>query len=136
MTTNTGVATKVGVTTKICPTCGCSLVRLGIADDKAETFTYRGSLYYFCCQGCKDQFVGDPEPFIAELDDLHVCPACLAEKPTAYTVPVVHEGVTIRFCRCTHCKEAFEKDPTYYLDRLAGKTDFKGLFAGLDSSCC
>ncbi|PCI51468.1 MAG: hypothetical protein COB49_01740 [Alphaproteobacteria bacterium] len=122
--------------TKICPTCGCSLVRLGITDQQSEQLTFQDMQYFFCCQGCKDIFLKDPEPFVKEVADIHVCPVCLAEKPTAYTVSLIHKGQQIHFCRCIFCTEAFKKDPDYYLDRLAGKTDFKGLFDGNDVSCC
>ena len=122
--------------TKICPTCGCSLVRLGITDQQSAQLTFQDVQYFFCCQGCKDSFLKDPEPFVKEVADMHVCPVCLAEKPTAYTVSLNHEGQQIHFCRCIFCMETFKKDPDYYLARLAGKTDFKGLFDGHEGSCC
>lgn len=122
--------------TKICPTCGCSLVRLGIADEQADRTTYKSTEYFFCCSGCREIFENNPAPFVKEFEDTHVCPTCLAEKPTAYTVAVNHDGEDIRFCRCPYCIDAFRKDPDFYLDRLAGKTDFAGLFDGVDTSCC
>jgi len=122
--------------TKVCPTCGCSLVRLGITDKQAVQLRFQETDYSFCCQGCADIFQKDPVPFVEEVKDMHVCPVCLAEKPTAYSVPLRHEGQEIRFCRCPFCTETFQKDPTFYLDRLAGKTDFKGLFAHTNTSCC
>ncbi len=122
--------------TKICPTCGCSLVRLGITDQQAVQVNYKEIDYFFCCQGCADIFLKGPEPFVMEVKDMHVCPVCLAEKPTAYSVPIMHKGQEIRFCRCTFCAKAFKIDPKYYLDRLAGKTDFKGLFEGQEVACC
>ena len=122
--------------TKICPTCGCALVRLGISEDREVPGSFGGSEYFFCCQGCKDIFLKDPEPFIAEFSDTHVCPTCLAEKPTAQTVLLVHKGQDFRFCRCTHCLIKFKEDPDQFIDRLAGKTDFKGLFAHMEVGCC
>ena len=122
--------------TKICPTCGCSLVRLGISDQQATQLTYQGSNYFFCCEGCKDIFLTDPDFFAKEVSDIHVCPVCLAEKPTSYTVSLVHQGQKIQFCRCTFCMETFKKDPEFYMNRLVGLTDFKGLFDGQDTSCC
>ena len=74
-----------------------------------------------------------PEPFIREVEDMHVCPTCLAEKPSAYTVLLKYNAMDIRFCRCTHCMESFKKNPNHYLDRLAGKTDFKGI---IDCEVC
>jgi YHS domain-containing protein len=54
------------------------------------------------------------------VSNLAVCPVCLGEKLLESTVEVVHAGGTLRFCRCPHCTEAFEKDPDHYLNRLAG----------------
>lgn len=77
---------------KICPTCGCSLVRLGITDEQAVEAAYNEIVYFFCCQGCADIFQKQPERFVEEVRDIHVCPACLADKPTAYTVPYCTTG--------------------------------------------
>ncbi|MCH7590867.1 YHS domain-containing protein, partial [PVC group bacterium] len=52
--------------TIICSTCGCSLVRLGISKDKASTSFFDDKELYFCCQGCVDLFVTDPEKYIKE----------------------------------------------------------------------
>ena len=67
--------------TPICPTCSCSLVRLKISKDKAATSRYEGEEYHFCCQGCVDIFVDDPQKYLQEINDFIVCPTCLAEKP-------------------------------------------------------
>ena len=66
--------------TLICPTCGCSLVRLGISKDQATPYSHEGKEYFFCCQGCVDVFAADPEKRLEETKDLIVCPTCLAEK--------------------------------------------------------
>ena len=50
--------------TLICLTCGCSLVRLGISSDKVATHNHDGEARYFCCQGCVDLFVTDPEKYL------------------------------------------------------------------------
>jgi YHS domain-containing protein len=106
--------------TPICPTCGCSLVRLGMARADATAHTHGGKELLFCCQGCVDLFTEQPEAYLAEVRDWVVCPACLAEKPKALTVTVEHEGETIHFCRCPCCQDAFRKDPEALLRRLAG----------------
>ena len=67
--------------TQICPTCSCSLVRLKISKGKAATSRYEGKEYHFCCQGCVDIFVTDPQKYLQEISDFIVCPTCLAEKP-------------------------------------------------------
>jgi len=74
--------------TLICPTCNCSLVRLGIAPDKAATYSHNGEKLYFCCQGCADVFIAstDPQKYLDEIKDLIVCPSCLGEKPPELAV--------------------------------------------------
>ncbi len=104
----------------ICPTCGCSLVRLGIAKDQAPTNTSDGREYRFCCQGCVDLFIADPAKHLEETKDLIVCPTCLAEKPPESTFTLEHAGRQIHFCRCPHCHDVFQKAPDYYLKRLQG----------------
>ena len=106
--------------TPICPTCGCSLVRLGIAKDEAVTHNHEGHEYLFCCQACVDLFSADPAKHLQETQGLIVCPTCLAEKPRLSTFTLEHAGQQIRFCRCPHCVEAFRKAPDYYLKRLEG----------------
>jgi YHS domain-containing protein len=105
--------------TSICPACGCSLVRLGIKPDQAQRHSHGGTEYLFCCPGCVDIFVQDPEKYLAEIRDLIVCPTCLAEKPLASTVSIEHEGRSIYFCRCPHCIEVFKREPDRFLKRLA-----------------
>jgi len=111
--------------TLICPTCGCSLVRLGISKDKATPYTYNDEEYYFCCQGCADIFVTDPGTYLQELSELIVCPVCLAEKPKDVAVRLEIAGQEVHFCRCTHCQEVFRKAPDYYIKRLEGSEEMK-----------
>jgi len=106
--------------TLICPTCGCSLVRLGISKDKATIYTHAGRDYFFCCKGCVDVFVTDPKNRIEETKDLVICPTCLAEKNPQSAVSLEHDGKEIYFCRCPHCVDMFKKNPSYYLMRLQG----------------
>ena len=72
--------------TPICPTCGCSLVRLGITKKRAVTLKYQDQEYSFCCKGCALMFEETPEALLEETNDLVVCPSCLAEKPINQTV--------------------------------------------------
>ena len=106
--------------TPICPSCGCSLVRLGLKDEDAARYRYADIEYRFCCQGCVDLFTTDPERYLDEIRDVIVCPSCLAEKPLASTVSFEHEGSAIHFCRCPHCLQDFKNDPQRLLRRLSG----------------
>lgn len=103
----------------ICPTCGCSLVRLGHAND-AIKYSHGGRDYFFCCQGCVDLFAADPQKHLEETKDLIVCPTCLAEKLPESTVSLEHDGQEIHFCRCPFCMDEFKKNSDYYLRRLEG----------------
>jgi len=103
----------------ICPYCGCSLARLGIAREAATAFIYEGEELLFCCEGCLDGFQMDPDRYLAEIRELIVCPSCLAEKPRHLAVAIEHGGEPVYFCRCPHCVERFEQDPEPLLARLA-----------------
>ena len=120
--------------TLICPTCGCSLVRLGIERDKATIGRINGTEYLFCCQGCADLFQRDSQKYLKETQDLIVCPTCLAEKPRQSAVKMETSGQNVYFCRCPYCMEVFQKDPEYYAKRLEGTIPNKGV---LDhEGCC
>ncbi len=105
--------------TPICPTCSCSLVRLKISKDDAAIHRYDGEDYHFCCQGCVDIFVADPEKYLQEISDLIVCPTCLGEKPRPLAVKEEIAGQEVYFCRCPHCLEQFRKKPDHYAQRMA-----------------
>lgn len=104
----------------ICPTCGCSLVRLGIKREEAARFEYQGDELLFCCAGCAEAFRDKPDEYLAEVRDWIVCPTCLAEKPKHLTVAISHEGREVHFCRCPCCIDEFRKRPNDLLVRLAG----------------
>ena len=120
--------------TPICSTCGCSLVRLGIADDDALGYRHEATDYIFCCQGCVEVFITDPQKYLKETNDLIVCPACLAEKPRESAVKLNFSGQEVHFCRCPHCVEAFQENPDFYIQRLEGIIPNEGV---LDhEGCC
>ena len=120
--------------TLICPTCGCSLVRLGITKEQAVTDRSTDEEYHFCCQGCVDLFKTDPEKYLEETADVIVCPTCLAEKPRQWAATLTIAGQEVHFCRCPHCAEVFQKNPDYYIQRLDGTIPNQGV---LDhEGCC
>jgi YHS domain-containing protein len=121
--------------TQICPTCGCSLVRLGITSKSAVTREYKNKAYSFCCDGCAVMFDKTPEALLNDTKDLVVCPSCLAEKQTEQTIAINHKGNTIHFCKCPYCMTVFQKDPEYYLKRLSGEIKFSGVFSE-GHGCC
>ncbi|PBO86010.1 MAG: hypothetical protein COA77_00265 [Thaumarchaeota archaeon] len=107
--------------TPICPTCGCSLVRLGIKKENSIDYIQDNSEYRFCCDGCLDIFKMDPGKYLKEISNLAVCPVCLREKPIELTTKIEHEGIAYHFCRCPYCEDQFTKKPVYYIKRLAGE---------------
>lgn len=120
--------------TLICPSCGCSLVRLGISKENSIAHRHNGEEYRFCCQGCADLFVTDPEKYLRETNELIVCPTCLAEKPQKWSVSLMIGPHEVYFCRCPYCAEVFERNPDFYLKRLDGVIPNKGV---LDhEGCC
>ena len=120
--------------TLICPTCGCSLVRLGISKEKSVTNRINGKGYRFCCQGCADLFIAYPEKYLEQTKDLVVCPTCLAEKPIKSTVAMDIGGHEVHFCGCPYCAELFQKSPEFYVERLKGTIAHDGV---LDhEGCC
>lgn len=102
----------------LCPTCGCSLVRLGISREMASHATHADIEHHFCCEGCADIFRSDPDRYPAQIADVVVCPGCLAEKPVPVTVAFEHAGRTINLCGCPHCETALKRDPDGLLARF------------------
>ena len=120
--------------TLICLTCGCSLVRLGVSKGKSVTYRHNGEEYRFCCQGCTDLFITDPQKYLQETNGLIVCPTCLAEKPLQWAIKLKIAGQEVHFCRCPHCPEVFQKNPDFYIKRLEGTIPNEGV---LDhEGCC
>ena len=119
----------------ICPACGCSLVRLGITQEKAVSHYYQDKQYWFCCDGCLDLFKNNPEQLLNETSELVVCPVCLAEKPVNTTVEHIVKGTLFNFCRCPHCLDVFNQDKDYFIKRLAWQTNYKGIFGEQDGCC-
>jgi YHS domain-containing protein len=104
----------------LCPTCGCSLVRLGIERGDAAHRRHQGKEVLFCCEPCAELFDEAPERYLAEIEDWIVCPTCLAEKPKHLTIAFTHERGEVRLCRCPCCVKEFCKRPDELLARLDG----------------
>lgn len=121
--------------TPICPTCGCSLVRLGITKGNAVVWKYQGKEHSFCCDGCFAMFRENAEALSEETNKLVVCPSCLAEKPIDQAVPINYEGNALYFCKCPHCLTVFHEDPEYYIKRLSGEIEYVGVFSE-GRECC
>ena len=106
----------------LCPTCGCSLVRLGVSRENAARAEHDGAEYLFCCEGCRELFGSDPERYLAEIRDVVVCPSCLAEKPIAVTVAIEHNGTTCTSAAARVARRHFELTRTDCWRGLQPKT--------------
>jgi len=42
--------------------------RMKVMEEKALSFEYRGTTYYFCANGCLERFRKDPEKYLAPGD--------------------------------------------------------------------
>jgi YHS domain-containing protein len=125
---------QIDVYTPLCPTCGCSLVRLGIPRSKAVSYIHDGTELFFCCLSCLHEFVRDPQRFLDEVAQIFVCPVCLAEKPRHQGVTKIVESLHITFCRCSHCYYTFLENPEYYVSRL--KADYGEGPTTWVATCC
>lgn len=121
--------------TPVCPACGCSLIRLGITQEKAVSHHHKEKQYWFCCEGCLELFKANSEQLLAETLNLVVCPVCLAEKPVITTVEHVFNGTLFNFCRCPHCLDIFNQDREYFIKRLTWQTNYAGIFGEQDGCC-
>ena len=81
----------------LCPTCGCSLVRLGIDPLSAPSTDHQGQEYRFCCEGCVTLFLENPQLYVEEIKDVVICPICLGEKTRGQALCVNINGESIYF---------------------------------------
>ena len=86
--------------TPICSACGCSLVRLGIGKEQAVPHVHEGQEHHFCCQGCRDLFIAEPQKYLRLTDGVIVCPNCLGEKPPDRLATFAHAGADVPYCGC------------------------------------
>jgi Cu+-exporting ATPase len=113
----------------ICPVTGEEF-------EKTETttsFEYKGETYYFCCPGCKEKFVKNPEKYInKEGEEVHqhseegthgehqengkaidpVCGMEVEKEGAKHTYE--YKGKTYYFCMAG-CKDKFAENPEEYL---------------------
>ena len=48
----------------------CPVMKTWILQSEAADKTeYNGKTYYFCCDGCKEKFLAEPEKYISELSN-------------------------------------------------------------------
>jgi Cu+-exporting ATPase len=104
------------------PVCGMA-VDTATAEAKAE---HAGKTYYFCCEGCCNRFVADPDRFLAQkTEPLNanveaLDPVCGMKVDPATAKPKAeHGGKTYYFCS-SGCREKFVSDPARYTSPKSG----------------
>ena len=88
-------------------------------------YEYQGTMYYFCCAGCKDKFRIDPQRYLSgatescdsETNDHEQAkdPVCgMTVDPATAKFRHEHDGTTYVFC-AESCLRKFQADPERYL---------------------
>jgi Cu+-exporting ATPase len=97
----------------------------GMAVDKAaakHVAEHAGATYYFCCGGCRQKFLADPDKVLSKAS---AAPAPASERvtdpvcgmkvdPATAKHKTQHAGQTVYFCSA-RCREKFEAEPARYL---------------------
>ena len=63
------------------------------------SYEYKGKTYYFCCEGCKEKFIQDPEKYTQKK----------AESQAVYTCPMHPEVKSDKPGKCPQCGMNLEK---------------------------
>ena len=99
----------------------------------AESFEYKGTTYYFCCDGCLGMFRADPAKYLAKharSTQSEAAPVSASAKDPVCGMTVDpasaahffdHEGTRYYFC-CNGCRAKFQADPEKYLAKRAAAT--------------
>ncbi|OAL81375.1 ATPase [Acinetobacter sp. SFB] len=126
------------------PVCGMT-----VSAGSAHSFTYQGKKYLFCCEGCKQKFIENPEAYLQETQSVSGCGCASKEKAAVssslgcgsqkadtqqYIDPVCgmtvkdlskphteYLGQTYYFC-CKGCLDKFQQHPEQYLAKESAKT--------------
>ena len=88
---------------------------------------YKGKKVYFCCDGCDDMFLKDPEKYLDKLPQFKnsevegsdieqkICP--VMGNPIDKNIFIEYKGKKVYFC-CPGCDKIFNENPEKYLDKL------------------
>ncbi|NDV02015.1 heavy metal translocating P-type ATPase [Pseudoroseicyclus tamaricis] len=88
------------------PVCGMTVD----PDAGKPSAEVEGRVYHFCCAGCRDKFVSDPEAYCTAEDP--VCGMSVDRASAKYMAK--HEGQRHYFCSA-RCQERFEAEPETFL---------------------
>lgn len=95
---------------------------MGGAVNKKYFIEYQGEKVYFCCPGCDEVFLKEPEKYMDKLPQFRQksmeqthCPVMGGAINKKYFIE--YEGEKVYFC-CPGCEEAFLKEPEKYMGKL------------------
>lgn len=95
----THVAHAASAPTAIDPVCGMT-----VDPSTAVRHDYKGTAYYFCCDGCRSRFRADPERYLAS----RTPDPNLAVAGATYTCPMHPEVIQVGHGSCPKCGMALE----------------------------
>lgn len=129
---------------KVDPVCG-----MNVSENSEHYYEYQGKKYLFCCDGCKQKFIKNPEAYLQETKSISGCGCASKAKVAApsssccgakkaeqqqYIDPVCGMTVTdlskphtdylgqnYYFC-CQGCLNKFQANPEQYLEKNNSKT--------------
>jgi Cu+-exporting ATPase len=86
------------------------------AEAKAD---YDGKTYFFCCKGCREQFLANPKRFVGQepqtTKQAARDPVCgMTVDPETAKHKAEHDGTSYYFCS-GRCRERFEADPAQFV---------------------
>jgi len=90
-----GIAQAQAEKTVVCPTCSHEFKK---ADAKI-TYEHKGKTYYFCCEGCKEKFVKNPEKYLEKKEEMKA----------VYTCPMHPKVKSDKPGKCPECGMKLEK---------------------------
>jgi len=102
---------KAADDTVTCPVSGKTVKK----SEAKGPYVYMGKTYYFCCDGCREAFIKDPEKYAHnDADNTVMDPVCgMKVKKSEAKATYEYNGKTYYFCM-EECLEKFKKDPEKY----------------------
>ena len=91
----TGLAQPQKDETVVCLVSGKEIKK----SEAKGSYEYKSKTYYFCCEGCKEKFIKNPEKFIQKK----------AEKKEAYSCPMHSKVESEKYCQFSECGMMFKK---------------------------
>ena len=91
----TGIAQPQTDETVVCPVSGKEIKK----SEAKGSYEYKSKTYYFCCEGCKEKFIKNPEKFIQKK----------AEKKEACSCPMHSKVESEKSCQFSECGMMFKK---------------------------